>query len=280
VQAAVEQVTADIPVPPVADVTGLEIAVYGFAMFAFGRSPVTPPAAVLARLIVEKFISDVNSDPPLRSTLKKWDVSARIVSTPDVGVTEDPPSLNAPHPDKPLHAVGAEDPTLRPLVAVSVVKAPLFGVTKPIAPGAAHGTMPTASSPEDSCGMSLPVVPMAMPPVMVDEVPKIATYPVVPPETIVAGGGQFVPVTRHTALPPMVVAAASAVVLEDDSVVKAPELGVVLPIVPGVAHGTVNVVQLAPADVPPLVRNWPDVPMFPLASYAIALKVSVQLSTS
>ena len=105
---------------------------------ARGRFPVTPPGALLARFTTEKFISDVNSDPPLRSTLKRWDESARMVSTPAAAVTAVPASAKAPQPDTPAPQVGGDDPSAR-LVAVSVVNAPEFGVVLPIVPGVAHG---------------------------------------------------------------------------------------------------------------------------------------------
>jgi len=244
-------------------------------MFAFGRSPVTPPAALLAKFTVEKFISDVNSEPPLRSTMNRWEESARIVSTPAAGVTAVPASAKAPQPDTPAPQVGGDDPSAR-LVAVKVVNAPLFGVIDPIVPGEPHGTMDDASRPEDNCGMSLPVVPKAIPLVIVDEVPKIATYPVVPPE--MPSAGQLVPVTKQTALPPIVVAAARVVVLDEDSVVKAPELGVVLPIVPGVAHGIAA--HIVRPVGPALVNTCPAIPRLPPTSYAKALKVSDQLRVS
>jgi len=88
VQAAVEHETAEIPVPGTVELIGLETAVVivqlppstqvcpltvvnGFARLELGNAPLTPPAVLLAKFTVEKFISEVNSDPPLRSTLNK-----------------------------------------------------------------------------------------------------------------------------------------------------------------------------------------------------------------
>lgn len=88
VQAAVEHETEEIPLPGIVELTGLETAVAtvqlppsvqvwpltvvnGFARLELGSAPLTPPAALLARFTVEKFMSDVNSEPPLRVSLKR-----------------------------------------------------------------------------------------------------------------------------------------------------------------------------------------------------------------
>ena len=96
------------------------------------------------------------------------------MSTPAVAITEVPASAKAPQPDTPAPQVGGDDPSAR-LVAVKVVNAPLFGVVDPMAPGTAQGTVDDASNPPESCGISLPVVPSAIPLDMEVELPKIPT---------------------------------------------------------------------------------------------------------
>ena len=158
------------------------------------------------------------------------------MSTPTAGVTAVPASAKAPQPDTPAPQVGGDDPSAR-LVAVKVVNAPLFGVVDPMAPGTAHGTTEEFNSPLDSCGMSLPLAPKAMLLVAVVALPAITTCPEVNPESGDVTVGQFVPVARHTAVPPIVELAPSAAMPVVDIVVKAPVLAVPLPIAPGLAHG-------------------------------------------
>lgn len=57
------------------------------------------------------------------------------MSTPTAGVTAVPASAKAPQPDNPAQAVGGDDPTPKPVVAVRVVKEPGPCVVWPVLVG-------------------------------------------------------------------------------------------------------------------------------------------------
>jgi len=87
--------------------------------------------------------------------------------------------------------------------------------------------------------MLLPLFPKAILLVAVVALPAITTCPKVNPESGDVTVGQFVPVTKQTAVPPIVELAPRDAIPVVDNVVNAPVLGVVLPIAPGLAHGTI-----------------------------------------